>query len=82
MQQTTTQGLRLDADGATSEDSAKHRNAALISALRDIKRIAAFRKQAQALNLMVRVPKADGEGTRWRTKADILADYAHILPSC
>ena len=75
----TIQGLRLDADGATSEDSATHRNAALISVLRDIKPIAAFRKHAQALNLMVRVPKADGEGTRWRSKADILGEYAHML---
>ena len=79
MQQITTQGLCLDAACMTTEESEKHRNAVLISALRDIENIAAFRKQAQALNLVVRVPNAVGQGYRWRTKADILADYVRML---
>ena len=78
-QQITARGLCLDVECETPEARAKHRKSVLISALRDIKRIVAFRKQARALNLVVRVPKAAGEGYRWRTKADILADYVRML---
>ena len=53
--------------------------AVLISAPRDVEHIAVFRKQAQALDLVACVPKAVGQGHRWRTKADILADYASML---
>ena len=63
----------------TTKKSAKHRNALLIAAIRDIENIAPFRKQSKALVLVVRVQKAGGQGHHWRTKQDILADYVRML---
>ena len=63
----------------TIEDSARPQTSALFSALRNITDISSFRREAKALNLKVRLPKSDGHGRRWRTKDEILADYAGKL---